>query len=126
MDAFAKECGAIMNKKFPPYGKKLMQLRNQGKVPNKLLMVVFDWMLARAYPRIVITEEIVPKETEFKCLAGLPVQIVFSQKEAHRVDGFAQEILKVNPSFLCTFGLNLLDVGAIQILKPLQTPQEDL
>ena len=126
MDAFAKECGAIMNKKFPPYGKQLLKLRNQGKIPNKLLMVVFDWMLARAYPRIVITEETLPKETEFKYLAGIPVQIVFSQKEAHRVDGFSQEILKVNPSFLCTFGLNLLDVGATEILKPLQTPQEDL
>ena len=115
-----------MNKKFPPYGKQLLKLRNQGKIPNKLLMVVFDWLIGRAYPRIVITEEALPKETEFKYLAGIPVQIVFSQKEAHRVDGFAQEILKVNPSFLCTFGLNLLDVGATQILKPLETPQEDL
>ena len=115
-----------MSKRFPPYGKKLMQLRNQGKIPSKLLMVVFDWMLARAYPRIVITEETLPKETEFKYLAGIPVQIVFSQKEAHRVDEFSQEILKVNPSFLSIFGLNLLDVGATQILKPLQTPQEDL
>ena len=115
-----------MHKTFPPYGKKLMKLRNQGKIPNKLLMVVFDWMLARAYPRVVITEEAKPENMEFKYLAGIPVQIVFSQKEAHRVDGFAQEILKVNPSFLCTFGLNLLDVGATQILKPLETPQEDL
>ena len=58
-----------MKKRFPPYGKKLMQLRNQGKIPNKLLMVVFDWMIARAYPRIVITEETLPKETEFKYLS---------------------------------------------------------
>ena len=115
-----------MSKRFPPYGKQLLKLRNQGKIPNKLLMVVFDWKLARVYPRVVITEETVPKETEFKYLAGIPVQIVFSQKEAHRVDGFAQEILKVNPSFLCTFGLNLLDVGATQILKPLQTQLETL
>ena len=115
-----------MSKRFPPYGKKLMQLRNQGKIPNKLLMVVFDWMLARAYPRVVITEEAKPENMEFKYLAGIPVQIVFSQKEAHRVDGFAQEILKVNPSFLCTFGLNLLDVGATNILKPLQTQLETL
>ena len=115
-----------MSKRFPPYGKKLMQLRNQVKIPSKLLMVVFDWKLARVYPRVVITEETVPKETEFKYLAGIPVQIVFSQNEANRVDGFAQEILKVKPCFLSTFGLHLLDVGATTILKPLQTPQEDL
>ena len=113
-------------KKFPAYGKKLFELRKQGKMPNKLLMVVFDWLIGRAYPRIVITGEAKPENIEFKYLAGIPVQIVFTEKEAHRVDAFAQEILKVAPSFLCTFGLNLLDVGATQILKPLQTPQEDL
>jgi hypothetical protein len=115
-----------MKKKFPPYGKKLMQLRNQGKIPNKLLMVIFSWKIARAYPRIVITEATLPKETEFKYLVGIPVQIVFSQKESHRVDEFSQEILKVNPSFLSTFGLDLLDVGATTILKPLQMQQEVL
>jgi hypothetical protein len=109
-----------MHKTFPPYGKKLMKLRNQGKIPDKLLMVVFDWMLARAYPRVVITEEAKPENMEFKYLAGLPVQIVFTEKEAHRVDGFAQEILKVHPSFLSTFGLHLLDVGATTIIKPLE------
>ena len=114
-----------MKKKFPAYGKKLMQLRNQGKIPNKLLMVVFDWMLARAYPRIVI-EATLPKETEFEYLAGIPVQIIFRQKDEYRVDGIAQEIIKVNPSFLSTFGLDLLDVGATTILKPLQTQQEVL
>jgi hypothetical protein len=115
-----------MNKKFPAYGKKLFELRKRGKIPRKILQVVFDWKIARAYPRIIIQEEVKPEDLEFCYLAGLPVQVVFSKSEAHRVDGFSQEILKVNPSFLCTFGLNLLDVGATEILKPLQTPQEDL
>ena len=109
-----------MSKRFPPYGKQLLKLRNQGKIPNKLLMVVFDWKLARVYPRVVITEETVPKETEFRYLAGIPVQIVYTEKEAHRVDEFAQEILKVKPSFLSTFGLHLTDVGATTILKHLE------
>ena len=109
----------MKKKVFPPYGKKLFELRKKGQIPSKLLMVVFNWKLARAYPRIVLTEEIKPQETEFKYLAGIPVQIVFSEKEADRVNGFSQEILKVNPSFLSTFGLHLLDVGATQILKPL-------
>ena len=115
-----------MNKKFPPYGKQLLKLRNQGKIPNKLVMVVFNWKLARVYPRVVITEEAKPENIEFKYLAGIPVQIVFTEKEAHRVDAFAQEILKVAPSFLSTFALHLLDVGATTILKPLQTQLETL
>jgi hypothetical protein len=107
-------------KKFPPYGKKLMELRNQGKIPSKILMIVFSWNLARAYPRIIIPEDTRPNETEFSYLAGIPVQIIFSEKEAHRVNELAQEILKVQPSFLATFGLHLLDVGATTILQPLE------
>jgi len=110
----------MKKKTFPPYGKKLMSLRKQGKIPRKMIQAVFDWKLARAYPRIVLTEETVPEDTEFKYLAGIPVQIVYTEKEADRVNGFSQEILKVNPSFLSTFGLHLLDVGATNILKPLE------
>jgi hypothetical protein len=117
----AKKESAIMKKKtFPPYGKNFLKLRNRGKMPNNLTMVVFNWNLARAYPRIVLTKETLPKDTEFNYLAGLKVQIVFSEKEADRVDGFAQEILKVKPAFLSTFALHLLDIGATNILKPLE------
>jgi hypothetical protein len=106
-----------MTKKFPPYGKQLMQLRKQGQIPRKILQVVFDWKIARAYPRIIIQEEVKPEDLEFCYLAGLPVQVVFSKSEAHRVNGLVDEILKVKPLYLFTFGLDLLDVGARTILK---------
>ena len=109
-----------MSKRYPPYGRQIMELRKRGKMPSKLLMMVFEWKLARAYPRIVISEDTKPNETEFRYLAGIPVQIIFSEKEAHRVNELAQEILKVQPSFLATFGLHLLDVGATTILQPLE------
>jgi hypothetical protein len=109
-----------MAKKFPPYGKQLFELRKKGKIPSKLLMLVFSWKLAKAYPRIVVTDDVKPHELEFGYLAGIPCQIIFSEKEAHMVNDLAEEVLKVKPSFLSTFGLHLLDVGATRILKPLE------
>jgi hypothetical protein len=106
-----------MHKTFPPYGKKLFELRKRGKIPRKILQVVFDWKIARAYPRIIIQEEVNPEDLEFCYLAGLPVQIVFKQQDADRVNAVTNEILKANPLYLFTFGLDLLDVGARAILK---------
>jgi hypothetical protein len=112
-----------MTKKFPPYGKQLMQLRKQGQIPRKIIQVVFDWKIARAYPRIIIQQEIKPADIEFCYLAGLAVQVVFKQKDAVRVNGLVEEILKVEPLYLFTFALDLLDVGATTILKAPLSPE---
>ena len=105
-------------KHFPAYGRRLLQLRQQGRIPNKLLMVVFNWMIARAYPRIVIPNNTQLAELEFSYLAGLPVQIIHS-KDACRADAVAREILKVNPCFLATFDLGLVETGKARLLiKP--------
>ena len=90
-------------KRLPPYGKQLMTIRQAGKAPSRMVIVAFDWDLARAYPRIIIPDNLPPTEIEFKFLAGLPVQITYRGKDAHRVDAVAQEIAKVNPCFLATF-----------------------
>jgi len=104
---------------LPPYGKQFMAMREAGKAPAKTVMVSFDWDLARAYPRIIIPEDANPAEIDFRFLAGLPVQIIYRSKDAHRVDAVVQEILLVNPCLLATFGLDLVDTGpALTLVKP--------
>ena len=111
-------------KRYPAFGKFLMKLRQIGKIPSQVVMVVFDWKVARAYPRIVIDNKTQPEGLEFGYLTGIPVQIVYSDKDAFRVDPLAQIILEIAPSFLSTFGLNLVDTGeATSIIKPLQNSQ---
>ncbi len=108
-------------KRFPPYGKKLMSMRLAGKVPTNVIMVVFDWKYGRAYPRIVIDGDTPIESLEFSYLSGIAAQIVYCSQDADRVDAVAQAILKVNPSFLSTFNLDLVDVGkATTIIKPLK------
>ncbi len=115
-------------KQYPAFGKKIMLQRKSGKVPARIVMVVFDWKVGRAYPRIIITEEANTEALEFCYLSGIPVQIVYCSQDAGRVDAVAQAILRVSPSFLSIFALDLVDTGeATTIIKPLQdTETEDL
>jgi hypothetical protein len=111
-------------KRFPAFGKKLMDLRRVGKIPSQIIMVVFDWKLAKAYPRIVIDDDAQLGALEFSYLSGIPVQIVYSDKDAFRVDPLVQVILEVAPSFLSIFARNLVDTGeATTIIKSLQNAQ---
>ena len=108
-------------KRFPAYGKKLMSLRLSGKVPTRIIMVVFDSKNGHAYPRIIIDDNTPPEFLEFSYLSGIPVQIVYCNQDAGRVDAVVQAILKANPIFLSTFNLDLADVGkATTIIKPLK------
>ncbi len=109
------------NKRFPAYGKKLIELRRAGKVPSRRVMIVFDWKLARTYPRIVIANDIPLDGLEFSYLAGLPVQIVYRGKDAHRVNVVAEEIMKVKPSWLAALAMDLVatDVPAFTIIHDL-------
>jgi hypothetical protein len=97
-----------------------MAIREAGKVPSKTVMVSFDWDLAQAYPRIIIPADSTPAEIEFKFLAGLPVQIIYRSKDAHRVDALVQEILLVSPCLLATFALDLVGTGGetLTLIKP--------
>ena len=114
----------LKNKHFPPYGKKIMLQRQAGKVPSRVVMCVFSWFLARAYPHIVITEDMSPETIKFGYLSGIPVQIIFCSQDAGRVDAVVQEILKVNPSFLSTFNLDLVGTGKVKTnIKPFQNDQ---
>lgn len=109
-------------KRLPPYGKQLMTIRQAGKAPARMVIVAFDWDLAHAYPRIILPDNLTPTEIDFRFLAGLPVQITYRSKDAHRVDAVVQEIAKVNPCFLATFALDLAGTGdAWAILKPYES-----
>ena len=108
-------------KRLPPYGKQLMAMRHAGRAPSRKVMVTFDWNLARAYPRVVIPADADPAKLNLIFLAGLPVQIIYRNKDAHRVDALVQEIMRVNPCFLITFALDLVATGDAQtIIKPYQ------
>ena len=96
---------------FPPFGRKLFELRQTGKIPAQIAMIVFDWKLAQTYTRIILPNNIPPEALRFDYLAGLPVQIVYRDKDAHRINSVVQEILKVYPSFLATFALDLANDG---------------
>jgi hypothetical protein len=109
-------------KRFPPYGRELFQMRCAGKAPTRIIQVVFGWDVAKAYYRLVLADETPASELDFRGLAGLPVQISFHNPHSHRVDAVVQAILAVQPSFLCTFNIDLAggDVPAWTIIKELQ------
>ena len=103
-------------KRFPPYGKKLMSLRIAGKIPRRMVVVVFDWKLAKVWPRIVIPDDMSYEGLNFDYLSGLPVEIAYRSKDAHKVDTVAQEISSVNPCFLSILALDLLDTNEARTL----------
>jgi hypothetical protein len=108
-------------KRLPPYGKQLMALRKAGMVPIRMVVVCFDWDQAKAWPRIIILPDAAPESLDFRCLAGIPVEIVYKNKDAHRIDALVQEIMQVNPCYLATLGVDLLDTDdARNIIKPQQ------
>jgi hypothetical protein len=107
------------HKRLPPYGRQLMAIREAGKVPIKMVVACFDWNQARAYPRIIILPAAAPESLDLRFLAGIPVEIVYKNEDAHRVDALVQEIMQVNPCYLATLGLDLLDTdNARNIIRP--------
>lgn len=111
-------------KRLPSYGKALLELRRAGKMPAKRVVVTFSWNIGRAYPRIVLADDTPPEMLEFGFLAGLSVQIVYHKKDAHRINAIAGAILRINPSCLITFGLDLVETGdAMTVIKPFEFTQ---
>ncbi|TSA52601.1 MAG: hypothetical protein D4R40_02095 [Nitrosomonadaceae bacterium] len=124
------EVGALQNthqhyKRLPAYGKQLSAMRRVGRSPAKMIYVTFDWGLARAHPRIVIADDAIPAELNFNYLAGLPVQIVYRSKDAHKIHAVVEEILQVNPCFLATFAVDRAgEDGARVLLIPFVAMKE--
>lgn len=100
-------------KRFPPFGKKLNQIRRKGLIPSKHVIVATDWNIGKAFPRIIITEEIPITNLRFDYLAGLNVQIVHFDCDENIMLDLITEILKINPTTLTTFNMS-----AVKISKP--------
>ncbi len=108
-------------KRLPAYGRQLMIMRRAGRMPIRMVIVTFDWKLAQVYPRIVIANEAIPAELDFSYLSGLPVQVIYRSNDAHKIHAVVEELLKVTPSFLATFAIDMAgETGARMLIIPYQ------
>lgn len=113
----AKHYTRSHSKRFPAYGKQLMEMRLAGQVPPNSVVVAFEWNLGRIFPRIVIVDDVLFDDLELRYLAGLDVMLSYRDKDASRVLKLAQAILSVNPRSLLAFAM---DVPQNIILKNLE------
>ncbi len=112
----AKHYTRPYSKRFPAYGKQLMEMHLAGQVPPNSVVVAFEWDIGRIFPRIVFAEPVPLGNLELRYLAGLDVMLAYRDKDAGRVMELAQAILKVNPRSLLAFAL---DIPKNTILKNL-------
>lgn len=98
-------------KRFPPFGKQLDQIRQRGLIPNRRVIVCFDWQIGKLYPRIVIMREHPPERIELRYLAGLHCQIAFFDHDAEYLPGLVDEILKTKPASLALFNMSAVQRG---------------
>ena len=111
-------------KRFPAYGKQLMDIRLAGKMPASRVIITFEWDLGCAYNRIVLPEDDSLASLSYVYLAGLSVEIVYRSKHSHLISELVEAILRVHPSSLITFALDLIDTGnAVTIIKAYQLEQ---
>lgn len=93
-------------KRFPAYGRRMMEQRIAGQVPREVV-VAFDWNIGSCLPRIVIADAVSFDELEFRYLAGLDVTLAYREPDAGRVTKLAQSILEVNPRILNAFAVDI-------------------
>lgn len=84
-----------------------MALRQSGQMPRNGVYVVFDWKLAAAFPRVVITDEVPFDNLELRYLAGLDVTLAYRENHVGKVLELAQEILRVNPRIFNAFAADI-------------------
>ncbi|MBY0499664.1 MAG: hypothetical protein K2P74_08690 [Nitrosomonas sp.] len=96
-----------ITKKYPPYGRRLDDLRRNGLVPGHRIVVSTDWKLGAAFPRIVIPADANIDQMIFAYLAGLSVQIVHHNGEEKIVKELIQKILEVKPKVLTVFNFDV-------------------
>ena len=101
-------------KRYPAFGKRIMEARIAGNVPDNSVVVTFDWNTGKVFPRVVIDALVDADTLELRFLAGLDVIIAYHEQHASRVLDMARAILKVNPRILQAFAI---DVPTTLILK---------
>ena len=98
-------------KKFPPFGKRLDELRRKGLIPVMRVIVTTDWKLGAAYPRIVIARDQPVTSLRFDYLTRLHVQIVYYDHDASILPNLTAEIQSVNPATLAVFNMSAVKRG---------------
>ncbi len=97
----------LQPKRYPPYGRKLEKIRQDGLIPSNRVIVSTRWSLGAAYPRIVIPIDIPVANLNFSYLAGLSIQIVHCNNETKLVIGLIDAIVEVKPIALTIFNYEL-------------------
>lgn len=98
-------------KRFPAFGHQLDELRKQGLIPAKRIIVAFDWSIGKLFPRIIITDDAPVTGLKFNYLAGLHVQIAYSDRNAAILPELVNEILTVKPATLSVFNISAVTRG---------------
>jgi hypothetical protein len=65
--------------KLPAYGRRLMQLRQQGLVPDppEIIVCLDSWKWARGRARVVVAYDQEPGDLDLSFVAGLDVRVVY-------------------------------------------------
>ena len=98
-------------RKFPPFGKRLDDLRRAGKIPAMRVIVATDWSIGKLFPRIVITDELPATSLRFNYLSGLHVQIVYFDRDNQLLESLITEILSIQPATLSVFNMDAVKQG---------------
>lgn len=98
-------------KRFPAFGKQLDDLRKQGRIPAKRVIVAFDWKIGKLFPRIIIAPDTPVTKFQFRYLAGLHIQVAYHDRDAAILPALTDEILKIHPASLSTFNLSAVKRG---------------
>lgn len=92
---------ATTQKRLPPFGRELLELRRKGLVPQGRVVVALDtWNYGKRYARVVVTPELEPGDLDFHFLAGLDlVELVWlpTKTSKDRRDATIRAILAANP-----------------------------
>jgi len=96
---------------YPAYGRKLEEMRRNGKIPAKRIIVTTDWNIGKLYPRIIVTPDTLITCLRFNYLSGLHVQIVYFDHDGSILAQLTNEILAIQPASLAVFNLDAVKRG---------------
>lgn len=98
-------------RKYPPYGKKFVDLRRRGLIPLRRVIVAFDWSIGKMFPRIIITDDTPVTGLQFNYLVGLHVQVAYSDRDAAILPELVNEILTIKPATLSVLNMSAVTRG---------------
>jgi hypothetical protein len=93
-------------KRLPAYAKQIMQELIAGRGPRGLY-VVLTWDLAKAFPRIVILDDLPLADIDLRCVAGLDITLAYRSKDASRMPDLSAAILNANPRILNALAVDI-------------------